>query len=64
MPIDSGSLYDPSRNEIDSLTTGRPIRTGSFPASEVGAVSGFQVAYESGAQVVVESHQVDPGAHV
>lgn len=54
-PIDSGSIYDPSRNQIDSLTTGQPLWSGSLPAAGIGAVSGSEVVYESGTLVVVES---------
>jgi Putative Ig domain len=53
--VNSDSVYDPSRNAIYSLTTGKPTWTASFPGSGVGAVSGAYVVYESGHSVVVET---------
>ncbi|MFP5206718.1 MAG: putative Ig domain-containing protein, partial [Acidobacteriota bacterium] len=53
--FNTDSVYDPTHNTIYSLTTGQATWTGSFPGSGVGAVSGPDIVYESGHNVVVET---------
>jgi hypothetical protein len=55
------SVYDPSTNQIYSLTTGQPSWTGTYPIPASpnpgkGAISGSKVIYLSGHRLVVEAY--------
>ena len=59
--VTSDSVYDPSTNQIYSLTTGQPTWTGTYPVPaypnlEKGAISGSEVIYLSGHRLVVETY--------
>jgi hypothetical protein len=62
--VNSNAVYDPSRNVIYSLSTGKPIWAGAYPSTGAGitskgpighgAISGNYVVYQSNHTVVVE----------